>query len=61
MHVGFGLESLMERAVGRCIVSMIILKLNVNKEPRKVWTGLIWLGMGNTGGFFEHCVEASIK
>jgi hypothetical protein len=45
----------MERAVGRCIDSIIILKLNVNKELRRVWTGLVWLGMGNTGVFLALC------
>lgn len=45
MHVGFGLEGLMEMAVGRYIDSMIILKLNLNKELRSAWTGLIWLRM----------------
>lgn len=52
MHVGFGLEGLMERAVGRYIDSMIILKLNLNKELRRVWTGLIWLRVGTTCGLF---------
>jgi hypothetical protein len=31
---------------------MIILKLNLNKEPGIVWTGLIRFRMGTTGGFF---------
>jgi hypothetical protein len=30
----------------------IILKLNLNKEPRRVWTGLSFLRMGTTGGLF---------
>jgi hypothetical protein len=42
----------MERAIGIYIDSMILLKLNLSKEPRRVWTGLIWLRMGTTGGLF---------
>ena len=52
MHVCFGLESLMEIAVGIYIDPVIILKLNLNKEPRIVWTGLIRLRMGTTHDVF---------
>ena len=29
-----------------------ILKLNLSKESRRLWTGLVWLRMGTTGGLF---------
>jgi hypothetical protein len=34
------------------IDEMIILKFKLSKEPRRVWTGLIWLRMGTTGGLY---------
>jgi hypothetical protein len=59
MHSKFGLQNLKQRAkledVG--IDGRMILKRTIKEQDMKVWTGLIWLRIGNIGGSSEHVNE----
>jgi hypothetical protein len=54
MHVRFWLESRKERdhLEDLNVVGMVILQFILERKDEMVWTGLIWLRIGTSGGFF---------
>jgi hypothetical protein len=61
MHVGFWWEGQKERDNYENIDvgERIILKWILEKQNVLVWTGIMWIIRGTSGGSCEHCYEPS--